>query len=87
MNIIHLLLSSGSLLSFQSIKEPIHLFLFFTVQTTEFLLKGISKASPIFTLILFMYVFYKVVIGTGVSAGMNLSETYGVAVVGEIPKG
>lgn len=28
-----------------------------------------------------------VVIGTGVSAGMNLSETYGVAVVGEIPKG
>ncbi|XP_066490655.1 prestin [Tiliqua scincoides] len=28
-----------------------------------------------------------VVIGTGVSAGMNLSDTYGVPVVGEIPKG
>ncbi|KAJ6666297.1 hypothetical protein lerEdw1_000569 [Lerista edwardsae] len=28
-----------------------------------------------------------VVIGTGVSAGINLTETYGVDVVGEIPKG
>jgi len=34
-----------------------------------------------------VFVDFQVIIGTGVSAGMNLRESYGVDVVGNIPQG